>query len=300
MEARMARKIPHSTVICLIALFVVAPSPLRPVMGVESAAPVPDMAGAWSRLTFGFERPESGPGPIGRYNNQPNTGGNFNNPILKPEAAAVVKQRSEMLRNGVDYPNPSLQCLPMVSPYIFRVQEFQLLQKKDEVVFLFMQDHQIRHVRLNQQHPANVTPSWYGDSVGHYENGTLVVDTVGYKLGPAPIVDMYGSPFSEALHVVERYRLIDYEVAKAAQERNIREAGPVATEQAAAVDENYKGRGLQVQFTVEDKNVFNTPWSAGATYRRAAGWVENVCAENTNEYYNNGTTKVPEADKPDF
>jgi hypothetical protein len=296
----MARKVPHSTVICLIALFVVAPIPLRPVMGVESAAPIPDMAGAWSRLTFGFEQPDSGPGPIGRYNNQPNTGGNFNNPILKPEGAAVVKQRSEMLRSGVDYPNPSLQCLPMVSPYIFRVQEFQLLQKKDEVVFLFMQDHQIRRVRLNQQHPARLTPSWYGDSVGHYENGTLVVDTVGVKLGPAPIVDMYGSPFSEALHVVERYRLIDYEAAKAAQERNIHDAGPVATEQAAAVDENYKGKGLQVQFTVEDKYVFNTPWSAGATYRRAAGWVENVCAENTNEYYNNGTTKVPQTDKPDF
>jgi hypothetical protein len=111
---------------------------------------------------------------------------------------------------------------------------------------------------------------------------------------------MYGSPFSEALHVVERYRLIDYEAAKAAQARNIRDAGPVATEQAAFVDENYKGKGLQIEFTVEDKNVFNTPWSAGVTFRRAGGWVENVCAENTNEYYNNGSTKIPQADKPDF
>jgi hypothetical protein len=294
----MTRRIPQNTVIGLVVLFTIISTFNTPV--VESAASIPDMAGAWSRLTFGFEEPASGPGPIGRYNNQPNTGGNFNNPILTPSGAAVVKQRGEMLRGGVDYPNPSLQCLPMVSPYIFRVQEFQVLQKKDEIVFLFMQDHQIRRVRLNQQHPAHVTPSWYGDSVGHYEGSMLVVDTIGFKLGPAPIVDMYGSPFSEALHVIERYRLIDYEAAKTAQERNIRDAGPVATEQAAAVDESYRGKGLQVQFTVEDKNVFKTPWSAGATFRRAAGWVENVCAENMNEYYNNGTTKVPQANRPDF
>ena len=291
----MTRRIPEIAIIGLIALFVIGP-----VAGVESTPPVPDLTGSWSRMTFGFEQPPSGPGPIGRYNNQPNVGGNFNNPILKPEAAAVVKERGEMLRSGKDFPNPSLQCLPMVSPYIFRVQEIQVLQKKDEVEFLYMQDHQIRRVRLNRQHPAQITPSWYGDSVGHYEGDTLVVDTVGFKLGPAPNVDMYGSPFSQALHVVERYRLIDYQAAKAAQERNIRDAGPVATEQAAAIDESYRGKGLQIQFTVEDKNIFNTPWSAAATYRRAAGWVENVCAENTNEYYNNGVTEVPKADRPDF
>jgi hypothetical protein len=279
----------------LVVLFVVGP-----VEGVESAPPVPDLTGSWSRMTFGFEEPQSGPGPIGKFNDQANAGGNFNNPILKPEAAAVVKRRSEMLRSGIDFPNPSLQCLPMASPYIFRVQEMQVLQKKDEVILLFMQDHQIRRVRLNRQHPAHVTPSWYGDSVGHYEGDTLVVDTVGVKLGPAPNVDMYGSPFSPALHVVERYRRIDYQAAKAAQERNIRDAGPVATTQAAAIDEDYKGKGLQIQFTVEDKNVFNTPWSGAATYRRAAGWVENVCAENINEYYNNGVTEVPKADRPDF
>src|SRR6185436_16496468 len=46
-----------------------------------AGADSPDMSGAWSRLTFGFEEPPSGPGPIGRYNNQSNVGGNFNNPI---------------------------------------------------------------------------------------------------------------------------------------------------------------------------------------------------------------------------
>jgi hypothetical protein len=169
----------------------------------------------------------------------------------------------------------------MVSPFILRVQGMQLLQKKDEVVILYMQDHQFRHVRLNGSHPKDVTQTWYGDSVGRYDGDTLVVDTIGVKVGgPAPMVDIYGTPFSNALHVVERYRVIDYEAAKAAQDRIVKEYGPPVTEQAASIDLNYKGKGLQVQFTVEDENVFTMPWSGFATYRRASnGWVENVCAE---------------------
>jgi hypothetical protein len=299
-EVHMTRKLAAFGMIGFITPFIISAVPVGPATAVESASSIPALAGSWSRLTFGFEQPASGPGPIGRFSREPNTGGNFNNPILKPEAAAVVKKRSEMLRSGEDYPNPSLNCLPMVSPYIFRVQEMAVLQKKDEVLLLYMQDHQIRHVRLNGTHPAKVTPSWYGDSIGHYEGDTLVVDTVGYKLGPYPVLDMFGSPFSEALHVVERYRLIDYEAAKAAQARNVRDAGPVATEQAATIDENYKGKGLQIQFTVEDKNVFNTSWSGAATYRRAASWVENVCAENPHEYYAGKDTDIPKADRPDF
>ena len=264
------------------------------------AAAVPDISGAWARLTFGFEPPKSGPGPIGRYQNKSNVGGNFEHPNLTPAAAEVVKQRGAMLRGGVDFPNPSLNCYPMVAPYIFRVQEFQVVQKKDEILFIFMQDHQVRRVRLNAQHPANLKPSWYGDSIGRYEGDTLVVDTVGAKLGPYPNVDQFGSPYTDALHVVERYRLIPYETAKAAQERNVRDQGPVATEQAASIDENYKGSGLQIEFTVEDKNVFKQPWSASVTMRRAGSWVENVCAENAFEYYSNKISDIPTAAKPDF
>ena len=75
----------------------------------------------------------------------------------------------------------------------------------------------------------------------------------------------------------------------------------VTTEQAAAIDPDYKGKGLQVQFTVNDKTFYTMAWGGAATYRKAGSpWVENVCAENTNEYYRNTTTKVPEAERPDF
>jgi hypothetical protein len=67
---------------------------------------------------------------------------------------------------------------------------------------------------MNAAHPAHVMPSWYGDSVGHYEGDTLVINTVGIKIGLFAVIDMFGTPCTEALHVVERYRLIDYEDAK--------------------------------------------------------------------------------------
>ena len=119
---------------------------------------------------------------------------------------------------------------------------------------------------MNQSHPAHVTPTWYGDSVGHYEGDTLVIDTVGIKVGPFATVDWYGTPYTEALHVVERYRLIDYEAAKEAWERDAKENIAAASRHG---DPNYKGKALQLQFTVEDEGVFTTPWSATKTYRRS-------------------------------
>ncbi|HEX3484046.1 MAG TPA: hypothetical protein VHT51_03235, partial [Micropepsaceae bacterium] len=169
-------------------------------------------------------------------------------------------------------------------------------------VFLYMQDHQIRHVRLNGTHPAKVVPSWYGDSIGHYEGDTLVVDTVGIKVGPYSMTDNYNSPQSEALHLVERFRLIDGAEAKRAAEQSERDSGRVEAERGGlTIDPDYKGRGLQVHITVEDPNVFTMPWSAQVTYRRVKDeWEERVCADNPHDYSTGTETPVPKAGKPDF
>src|SRR5438094_10405649 len=100
---------------------------------------------------------------------------------------------------------------------------------------IYRQGPELRHVRMNEAHPAQITPSWYGDSVGHYEGDVLVIDTVGIKRGPFAMVDMYGTPFSEKLHVVERYRLVDYEDAKSALERNAKENSYIAATGAAGL-----------------------------------------------------------------
>ena len=148
-----------------------------------------------------------------------------------------------------------------------------------------------------------MTPSWYGDSVGHYEGDMLVIDTVGVKTGPLAMADWFGTPFTDALHVVERYRLIDYEAAREDQIRGLKEHFhlPGGADSGVGIDPNYKGKGLQLHFTVEDEGVFTTPWSAIVTYRRGlAFWPERVCAENLRATYVGRDSAVPRADKPDF
>jgi hypothetical protein len=82
---------------------------------------------------------------------------------------------------------------------------------------------------------------------------------------------MFGTPYTEALHVVERYRLLDYEAAKEGLERGAKEnfrLPPNTIPPVADSDPNYRGKHLQLTFTVEDEGVFTTPWSATITYGR--------------------------------
>jgi hypothetical protein len=135
--------------------------------------------------------------------------------------------------------------------------------------------------------------------VGHYEGDTLVIDTVGIRADrPYAMVDHYGTPYTAALHVVERYRLLDYSDAKDGLDRNTKENSFV---QVDSVDRNYKGKHLQLAFTVEDEGAFTTPWTATITYRPSlVKWEEDVCAENIQEPYYNKDSDVPRTDKPDF
>jgi hypothetical protein len=293
--------------------------------GAQGAASVPDFSGIWSHPSFpGFEPPAAGPGPVVNKSRRPQVNfdgrvlppgnnvlvsnpallvGDYSNPILKPQAAQIVKQHGEMELSGAGSPTPTIQCWPEPVPYIFNGVAMEMLQQQDKIVFLYPNDHQVRYVRMNQPHRAQAAPSWYGDSVGRYEGDTLVIDTVGVKIGPFAMVDFYGTPYTQALHVVERYRLIDYEAAKEGLERDARENMRPArgADAGSAPDYGYRGKHLQLHFTVEDEGVFTMPWSATMTYRRALGeWPEFVCAENIHEYYYNKDAEVPTAHKPDF
>jgi hypothetical protein len=115
------------------------------------------------------------------------------------------------------------------------------------------------------------------------------------------MVDMYGTPHSPALHVVERYRLLDYQAAKEAEERGQRELTRFGRDPGSDRNPAYRGRGLQLEFTVEDDGVFTKPWSAAISYRRPLGeWPEMACAETTRDFSTGAAVKVPTADKPDF
>ena len=114
--------------------------------------------------------------------------------------------------------------------------------------------------------------------------------------------DGTGRPQSKALHLLERYRLIDGVDAVKAQERYEKSEGRIGGPAGAMLlDPDTKLKGLQLLITVEDPNVFTSPWSAQVTYRRSTiPWQEQVCAENFHEYYSGQDTEIPTADKPDF
>jgi hypothetical protein len=312
--------------IIVLGLDLLAPTVVPADSSTQKGAAIPDFSGIWGDpYLFGIEPPLSGPGPVVNKSrrrqlfdadglplqatNAPLVSdpfqmvGDYANPVLKPQAAEEVKKHGEISLRGVAYPTPSNQCWPGGVPYVFWNYGMQMLQQPHKITILYEEDHEVRHIRMNQPHPADVTPSWYGDSVGRYEGDTLVIDTVGIKVGPFAMVDMYGTPHTKALHVVERYRLLDYEAAKEAQERGGKKNFrlPPRIEEGWAPDPNYKGKGLQLEFTVEDEGVFTTPWSATKTYRRVLReWPENDCAENTRSSYPGKDTAAPRADKPDF
>jgi hypothetical protein len=227
--------------------------------------------------------------------------GDYTNPILNPDAAERVQQLGEISLSGVAFPEPDNQCQPWPVPYILRQLKIGILQQPHQVTILYRHDQQVRRIRMNDSHPASVSPSVYGDSVGYYEGDTLVIDTIGVKVGPLAMVDWYGTPYSEALHVVERYRQIDYEAGKEAAERHEGKNGSIPVDATGVVvDADYRGKALQIEITVDDPGVFTMPWKALVTYRRAASeWPEYICAENLIEP-DGVPRKVPTAETPDF
>ena len=278
--------------------------------GVSSIA---DFSGSWAHPSlYALEPPLSGPGPVrnkSRLRTGPQAGagnngqlvGDYSNPILQPWAAEVVKKFGEISLAGKGFPTPRNQCWPEGMPFVFLAFGMQILQQSDKITIIYPFDHQFRQVRMNQAHPSQVSPSWYGDSVGRYEGDELVIDTVGVKIGRYSMLDSFGTPYTERLHLVERYRLLDYEATKEAVERAAKELVQVAVpDNGPRADPNYKGKGLQIELTVEDKGAFTMPWSATVTFRRALDeWTELVCAEN--QQWHPGTySEVPIADKPDF
>ena len=321
--ARRSRVLLYATAAAIAAIPAFAQD--LPAGGKSAAAnakaSVPDFSGTWQHPSFPwFEPPASGPGPIrnlSRWAIQTTDGaggspglppsatgisdydqlvGDYKNPILQPWAAEVVRKFGELSRAGITYPNPSNQCWPYPMPFTYKWTTVLVLPEKDKIIFHY--GGGARVIRMNASHPSPLTPSWFGDSVGHYEGDTLVVDTVGVRTNrPYAMQDLFGTPYTEKLHIVERYRLRDYGEVKDALERNAKENWLFQGD----VFSKHRGKFMQVHVTVEDAGVFTSPFTATITYVPSPNPLgENACAENPHEYYNNKDSNVPKADKPDF
>jgi hypothetical protein len=186
--------------------------------------------------------------------------------ILKPWVVERMKKdNAEVLAGKIAF-TPHSFCMPAGVPgyHLYGFQPLYFVQAPKEVVMIYSNDQQVRHVYLDVPHSEHMTPSWYGESVGRYEGDTLVVDTIG--LNDKTFVDNFRTPHTERLHVVERFKLID------------------------------GGKAMRVDITFEDPGAFNAPWSVTQRYSRIQQpMAELVCAENNEQFF-----KIPVADKPDF
>lgn len=232
--------------------------------------------------------PGAGPGPVMSDKDHPyidnrvarergiqatNRVADLSNPILQPWAKEELRKLNERALTQMMLLTPKERCWPIGVPgwMLYPVTPVYFLQTAKEVVLIWQEDHMVRHIYLTDKHRPNVQPSWFGDSIGHYENGdTLVVDTVG--LSTKTFIDNYRTPHTDQLHVIERYRIIE------------------------------GGKALEATAYVEDPGAFTMPWTAYQRYRRVEQdpLGEEVCAENNLTFFDFDIEPIPQANKPDF
>jgi hypothetical protein len=238
--------------------------------------------------TFGVDDliapPQGGPGPVTFEKAHPYVppGGrgaptyrvaDLSNPILqewlKP---AMKKANDEVLAGGVPY-RAHERCWPDGVP-TFDTDAVGtplfIYQRPNEIVAVMASGPEVRHIYLNVPHSPDPKPSWYGESIGHYEGGdTLVIDTVGQT--DRTFVDNYRTPHTGKLHVIERWKL------------------------------SADGNTVDVSIDVDDPGVFTMPWRAVQRWRRVQLPLEEViCAENNSQDFVGFKVAIPQASKPDF
>jgi hypothetical protein len=179
----------------------------------------------------------------------------------------MKKDNDEVLAGKIGY-TPGSSCKPSGVPvFMLDGGPFYFVQTPKEVQIIASEDSQVRHIYMNVPHSKNPKPSWYGESVGHYENGdTLVIDTIG--LNTETFVDQFRTPHTDKLHVVERWHLVN------------------------------GGTTIEIEVTIDDPDTFNQPWKGMVRLQRGQQpFTEFVCAEGNLNLFDYG---IPKADKPDF
>jgi hypothetical protein len=196
-------------------------------------------------------------------------------PVLKPWAAKQMQESNDEVltgKRGLPFVFQAT-CHPGGVPgqLLTPAQPLYFVQTPKEVWMIWQTDHMVRRIMLTDKHSENVKPSWFGESIGHYEGGdTLVVDTIGLSAHNS-FIDWYRTPHSEKEHVVERYKL--------------------------AAD----GRTLEAVVTVDDPDTFNEPLAMVQRWRNIPNpMAEMVCAENNGDHFHKNLFPIPQADKADF
>src|SRR5258708_37937924 len=146
----MSRHIPTANTQILVATLAAVSMATFSAAGAQGTG-MPDFSGMWGRNAFNFEPMPSGPRPLTNLRRLPNGAGDpnklvgdYNNPILKPQAAEVVKEKGEISIAGKNYPDPSNQCSAYAPHFTFAMQlGLQILQQKDRITMIYNQDDQV-------------------------------------------------------------------------------------------------------------------------------------------------------------
>jgi hypothetical protein len=215
----------------------------------------PDMTGVWqggSNRVGTWEEANSGPG-IGFALPgvaPPGTKQVRDGPPYQPWAAK--KALESYNRRAID--DPMARCLSVGVPRVTLIGLFpmQIVQTPQQVIMLYELMHAFRVIPINGTHPEDLEPTYMGDSVGHWEGDTLVVDVIGFN--DKTWLGAVGTFHSEDLHVVERYTRVDYNTI------------------------NYEVR-------LEDPKVFTKPWNQHSTImlRNGTRLREYECVENNQD-----------------
>jgi hypothetical protein len=122
------------------------------------------------------------------------------------QPAALARKKQNYDRRATD--DPVAKCvLPGVPRLLYMPFPFQIVQTPNEVTMLFEFVHAVRFIFMTGTHPPGPIEWWLGDSRGRWEGDTLVVDAVHFN--DQTWFDNAGNFHSEALHLVERYTMID-------------------------------------------------------------------------------------------
>jgi len=152
-------------------------------VAAKSAEPAPRLAGVWEPKTFGFMVP---------------------NAPLSSAGQEIVTRNAAAMQAGKIMQTAWVSCRPgAVSTMTMPREKIVILESVDEVTILFEMPRMVRRIRMNGSHPEKPEPGYVGDSVGHWEGATLVVDTLGFN-GYAEL-DARGQPTSPKLHTIERF-----------------------------------------------------------------------------------------------
>jgi hypothetical protein len=127
-------------------------------------------------------------------------------PSYKPAALEKFMYRTQMMMQGKPIATPQVLCRPFpVGTFGFDLFPTKVIQTPEKIVVLSEEGRGVWQIHLDRGHPEHLTPTYGGDTIGHWEGDALVYDIVGFN---GKVWMDQGGPQSSALHITGRMRKI--------------------------------------------------------------------------------------------